>query len=247
MSPPTPVSPPFGSMGTDRRHCYVETGRELWEASWPHKPGDRRAYPDFKNLLPSSEITLNALELSNEIVNIYKTSQLLGFGSDACVRLDGDAAHPVIKIAHPTAENRKRIKHEFGLMARLCNLDFVANTSDEPLMDENGVFGFRMEHLEGIAFDDLMTRRSDIETLLGKLHGAGFCHGDFSFSNIMQRKDGTLVLIDFGFAGLLGDTIPDDFPRYLYPDRCFTASIDQERIEHVFGWVLQRANDVAGR
>lgn len=162
---------------------------------------------------------------------MWAASLPLAFGSYASVRLRETEPYPVVKIAHPTAESRDLVEREFFIMRDLSKLNVIARIADEPLADQDGVFGFRLERLYRVDLEDMVQRISEVEDLLDTLHDAGFCHGDCSFSNIMQNKDGKLVLIDLAFAGPLGGIVPEGFPKHLFPEGSYTVEIDRERIK----------------
>jgi predicted unusual protein kinase regulating ubiquinone biosynthesis (AarF/ABC1/UbiB family) len=130
------------------------------------------------------------------------------------------------------------VEREFNIMRDLSKLDAVAQVAGEPLTDRDGVFGFRLERLYRIELEDMKLRVQEVQSLLDSLHTAGYCHGDPSFSNIMQNQEGTLVLIDLAFAGSLGSKIPEWLPEWLPKDvlsgDLYTTSIDQEIAR---GWV----------
>ena len=76
----------------------------------------------------------------------------------------------------------------------------------------NGTAYIVMEYVEGETLDDRLKRRgrlneAELTAILNPLveglrqvHGAGFLHRDITPRNILLRKDGTPVLIDFGSA-----------------------------------------------
>ncbi|XP_022183773.1 EKC/KEOPS complex subunit bud32 [Myzus persicae] len=71
-----------------------------------------------------------------------------------------------------------------------------------------------MEHINGQTVNDYLTNMKDkpddngnltkllinIGSIIGKMHSLGVFHGDLTTSNIIQKDDGTLVLIDFGLS-----------------------------------------------
>jgi TP53 regulating kinase-like protein len=63
------------------------------------------------------------------------------------------------------------------------------------------VEGERLKELiEGHAID-VRREFARVGHMVAKLHRAGIVHGDITTSNLVRRKDGELILIDFGLAG----------------------------------------------
>jgi len=233
MATPQPASPPFRSEDRNRTVCYIDTGSGLKEASWPYERGGP-AFPDFGDHNPELDITIKDLQLSESFQTLWKESTPLGYGSDACIRLTDHVSHPVIKLAHPKAECRQRLRREFEVMRCLTHLPVVAQIYPEPLTDEDGIFGFRTERLHRLEKEDTSARKEDIKAMLDKVHQAGYCHGDVHFCNIMERQGGELVLIDFAYAGRLGDAVPDDVPKRMYRSRTYGVEVDLERLDGRF-------------
>jgi len=75
-------------------------------------------------------------------------------------------------------------------------------------------FKIIMEHINGQTVNDYLTSIKDkpdndgkltklltnIGEIIGKMHSIGVFHGDLTTSNIIQKEDDTLVLIDFGLS-----------------------------------------------
>lgn len=115
-------------------------------------------------------------------------------------------------------------------MRRLSHLNFVAKISAEPLKDQEGIFGFRLERLHKMTKEETTSRKGEIRSLLEQLHQAGYCHGDVHFCNIMKRSNEELVLIDFAYSGALGQSVPDHVPKYMHPTRVYQVETDLERL-----------------
>ena len=226
MTKPTPFSPPF-PVGAQGYGCYVDVDGTPHLATWT---GDW-AVNDFGDTSGLCDFHLSSLELDPEVIKLWNSSQLLGFGADACARLASTGLHPVMKIAHPSDTCRLRIEREFRIMRSLSSTGTVAQVSDEPLMDGDGIFGFWLEKLDAVTHEELKIRHEEVEHLLKTLHAAGYCHGDPSFSNIMQNKEGKLVFIDLAFAGPLGDPVHDDIPVFMFPKRLYTVETDWRAVD----------------
>lgn len=223
-----PFSPPFAIDKKAKKYgCYIDVNGLPYAASWT----GNWAVSDFTDTSGLSNFQLSPFQLSAELLTAWKASSPLSFGSHASVRLDETKPYPVAKIAHPTAKSRDLVAREFSMMRYLSKLNAIARTAEEPLIDQDGIFGFRLERLSRVGLDELVDRIAEVESLLDTLHNAGYCHGDCSLSNIMQNEDGKLVLIDLAFAGPIGGNIPNDFPKHLFPADTFTAEIDLERVK----------------
>jgi len=227
MTSRKPFSPYFAIDKTVKRYgCYIDIDGKPFTASWT---GSLPTF-DFTDISDIRDFQLCPLALSDEKFSLWNLSELLGYGTHACVRLKGTDAYPVFKIAHPGVKPRRWVEREFKIMRALSESKAVARVADEPLTDETGIFGFRLQRLYPTELDELQKRFQEVAGLLETLHQAGYCHGDCSPSNIMQDVEGTLVLIDLAFAGRLGDKIPKDAPKYMFTTDVYTVEIDQRRI-----------------
>jgi serine/threonine protein kinase len=240
MTTSAPFSPTFSNFilpNAGRIHQYVEIDSQPKEASWVYKrAGSTLTFPiDLTKTRPEMDLVITDLQFSDTKSELWRRSKLLGYGSDACVRLEGDSEFPIIKLAHPKPEHRLRIQDEFRVMRKLSHLSFVAKISSEPLTDEEGILGFRLELLDKVEDEEATARKEEILTLLAELHRAGYCHGDLQFRNVMKRKDGDLVLIDFGYAGALGEAVPGHVPRYMNRSRVYRAQPDLDHVERFMG------------
>lgn len=223
-----PFSPPFAIEKKSKRYgCYIDIDGVPHEASWT---GDWAIF-EFTTTSQIPNFQLHPLELPNELLAVWKSSCPLAFGSHASVRSGETDPYPVVKIAHPTPKCRRLVEREFKIMRDLSKLEAVAQVAGEPLTDHDGVFGFRLERLYRVELEDLQLRFQEVQFLLDSLHTAGYCHGDCSFSNIMQNQEGRLVLIDLAFAGPLGSKIPEGFPVHLFPEGLYTVNVDRERVK----------------
>ncbi len=211
-----PISPPFGTATTGYYKCFIEVNNKVLEASWK----GQQPYPDFMRQ-DSTTYSTRPLQLSDAIVPAWIATDLLAYGSDACIRITKSAAFPVVKIAHPILEARRRVEREFEIVLKLSSLKIAAEVAVDPLLDENGVCGFWLEQLVQVTWEDLKARGREIEQLVGRLHQAGYCHGDLTPSNIMQNGAGRLVLIDFGFSGVVGEETHSCIPKGVYPSNAY--------------------------
>jgi serine/threonine protein kinase len=228
MTTMQPFSPPFVIEKKAKRYgCYIDVGGAPYEASWR----GNWAIFDFTNTSQISDFNLKLVSQSTELSTAWQSSRQLAFGSHASVRVGETVPFPVVKIAHPTNKFRQLIERECFIMRDLAAVNAVAQVADEPLADEDGIFGFRLERLYYVELEDLQRRFKEVSGLLETLHDAGYCHGDCSFSNIMQNKEGRLVLIDLAFAGRLGSEIPEGFPKHLFRRVPYTTNVDLDRVK----------------
>lgn len=221
-------STPFAIEKKVKRYgCYIDVNGIPHEASWT----GNWAIFEFTDTSQIADFQLSPLPFPNELSTAWKSSIPLAFGGHASVRARETGRYPVVKIAHPTNKCRRLVEREFNIMRTLSTLDAVAQIADKPLRDQDGVFGFHLERLFRVELDELQRRFREVERLLDALHNAGYCHGDCSFSNIMQNQEGRLVLIDLAFAGRLGTDIPEVFPKHLSQGSSYTVNIDRKMIQ----------------
>jgi serine/threonine protein kinase len=113
------------------------------------------------------------------------------------------------------APQRRLLQDEFLILRRLSNSPApIVRIHLEPLENENGIFGFKMERLQPLNSQPLPTIFDQIRTGIRKVHEAGVVHYDLSPSNIMLNGMGRVTILDFGRSGLIGDTIPTQKARF---------------------------------
>ncbi|KAK4896506.1 hypothetical protein LTR49_028128 [Elasticomyces elasticus] len=213
-----PVSPPTSAGDDGLYKCYIDWDSKLWEVFWT---GSAK-YPDF------SHLKLHPVDLSDEVSTTWSSSKAKDFGSRAFIRVSHEGAFPVVKIAHPDTEARDHVQHEFELMRTLSSFPGVANVDSESLTDSEGVYGFRLEELRAIDFENIKDWSSKVREVVKALHKHGYCHGDLSPSNVMINDVGQIVLIDLAFSGVIGEDIPKHIPRWVYTNSTvFDATADE--------------------
>lgn len=142
---------------------------------------------------------------------------MIDYGSYSSIRTTEHNQFPVLKLAHPDELSAKLLQHEFSILLELASLGLpVVKFDQQPILDQGVVAGYRMERLSRVELSDFEARSAEIKLSLDQLHTAGFSHGDFSPSNIMQNERGDIVLIDFGLACRVGSTVPSFFPSWVY-------------------------------
>ena len=110
----------------------------------------------------------------------------------------------------------------------------VPSVGDEPLIDDEGMFGYRMELLFPIDFSDLNAISRPLRNIVSRLHNCRFSHGDLNPSNIMRNGQGGLVLIDPSLSGQLGQQVPDFIPQSQYESTVFDTTTDENYLDKFF-------------
>ncbi|KAK0754183.1 hypothetical protein B0T18DRAFT_314478, partial [Schizothecium vesticola] len=201
----------FGDMYAAMYAANMDFRRREYRVSWK---GNWRNFPDLASFQQISGATVTSIPHSPEVDKLWAKSRVLCYGVDSHIRLldQGSASgeeeqFPVCKVA---ANDRQRrfIADEFEMLRDLCSsATSVVRVHPEPLVDEKGIFGFRMEKLLAIGPDTAIDR-SDLVRCLEHIHETGIVHNDFHRMNVMMNDQGQLVAIDFGRSGRVGSEIP---------------------------------------
>lgn len=229
-----PISPPVKAAGEPYYSCYVDFRSRIHEIHWT----DSRQYPNISRF-PAIDGTVNTVVLSDAMAKAYAASTLLNYGTDGCIRCLHLEPLPIIKLAHPNKLSRLRIQHEFEMLKEMkrCSLP-VPTFGNEPLIDDEGIFGYRMEHLSPIDFSDVKALSEDLKAIINRVHDCGLSHGDLNPSNIMRNATGSLVLIDPSLSGPLGKHIPDHIPWSQYKSTVFCTTTEERYMKEFFSAVL---------
>lgn len=201
-------------------------------------------YPNLSSF-PEFDGTSNKVTLSDAMAKAFAASTLINYGTDGCIRCSHVEPLPIIKLAHPNRLSRLRIRHEFEMLKEMkrCSLP-VPTFGTEPLIDGDGIFGYRMERLLPIKFSNLKAVSQDVRAVVNRLHDCGFSHGDLNPSNVMQNGNGNLVLIDPSLSGPLGEHIPDHIPWLQYESTLFCTTTDEKYLKMYFGCDLDRVEGI---
>lgn len=177
---------------------------------------------------------------SPEEDKIWQSSAFLSYGAYAQIReLNKETDFPIVKMASRHADARKYIENEFRVLRTLSRISSVVKIQGVALVEDQGIFGFRMEKLDEIPTDDRLTYISQIKDAVEDVHKAGFAYCDLTFSNIMM-KGHQVKLIDFGLSGTLGDAVPEDhLLRKFYGIDKFSTSIDKKKIDRLIQMATQ--------
>lgn len=127
----------------------------------------------------------------------------------------------------------QHLKHKFLAEARIiAKMEHESIVKVHALFEENGTAYYVMDYIEGESVADILKRQGSIPEneavpiilktadALAYMHSQGCYHLDVKPSNIMIRRDGKVVLIDFGsskqYAEVCGEDTTTSTP-------CFTS------------------------
>lgn len=179
-----------------------------YRVSWS---GDWRDSPDL-SYFPPVDASVTPIPHSREVDELWTKSYVLRCGADSHIRIlnNREGAFPIFKCGM-NARQRRLIRDEFSILCYLASHGCpVVRVHPEPLVDDEGIFGFMMEELFEIEVASGQIYAAQITSSIKQIHQNGVIHNDLSPSNLMKNKDGRVTLIDFGHAGYLGDQIPPD-------------------------------------
>lgn len=220
-----PITPPQKSQSRGFYQCVVDHKHKPFLITWSGSSDypDLASFPDLKN------VDVRGIPQSPNIATIWRQSSLLDYGSHASIRVSEHHPYPIIKLAHSSDLSLNLIQHEFCILSDLSDLGLpVAKFDRRPILDNGVVSGYQMQKLFKLEFSELSARADEIKKALNQLHTAGFCHGDFSPSNIMKDHDGNIIIIDLSFAGRLECAVPAYFPSWVSRNGTHSAELDLE-------------------
>lgn len=229
-APAQPISPPVEA-ADDLYYSsrYVDFEPRVYQIYWTDTPH----YPNLSNF-PVIDGTIRSVTLSERMAMAVAPSALINYGTDGCVRCSHLDPLPIVKISHPNNKSRLRIQHEYKILKEMKSRSLsVPSFAKEPLIDEEGIFGYRMELLFPIDLYDLEAVSEELGAIIDRVHGCGLPHGDLNPSNIMRNASGDIVLIDPSFAGPLGQEIPDDISLQ-HEGNVFCTTTDEKHMAMFF-------------
>lgn len=109
----------------------------------------------------------------------------------------------------------------------------VPSFGKEPLIDEEGIFGYRMELLLPIDLYDLEAVSEELGAIIDRVHGCELSHGDLNPSDIVRNASGDIVFIDPRFAGPIGQEIPYDISLQ-HEGNVFCTTTDEKHMAMLF-------------
>ncbi len=223
-----PITPPYSASGGDWA-CGVDYNRKeyttRWSGAW--QPPSLLGFPKIQ------ELTIQEAYQSDEKRRCWQHSTILDYGSYAHIRiLDDSSQYPILKIAHHGDAERQFISREFEML-KMLNTQPVVRVQEEPISDEDGLFGFHMQKLYKINTVELAKRLDELEDAIKRVHEAGIAINDISISNVMLDAQDKITLIDFGFAGRIGEEVPSFFPPWKSRRALFSVETDNEAFEEI--------------
>jgi hypothetical protein len=190
-------------------------------------------YPSL-SIFPRIDVTVHSVALSDAMAKVLAASVLLNHCTDGCIRCSHLEPLPIIKISHPNKTSRLRIQHEFKMLKEMKRYSLpVPSFGNEPLIDDEGIFGYRMELLSPIDFSGLGAVSDDLKAIIDRVHDCEFSHGDLNPSN-MRNGSRSLVIIDPSFSGPLGQQIPDYIQSPQHESSVFSTTADEGYMKRFF-------------
>lgn len=226
------VSVPSRASKAGHYTCVIEQHNKPYSIVW----SGSAKYPDISQLHNEPDLELEQVDLGPEMSKIWCESTFINYGADAALRCSHTGPYPVVKLAHQGEEFRSRVQREFKMIQDMTTIAQslpIPKVDDCPLLDDQGMFGYRLEHLFRLERTELLQRLPEVRQAVRHLHEAGFSHGDLSQSNVMKNKQGAIVLIDFGYARQIGTQAPSSVPRWVYEDAVVTVEADQRALERL--------------
>lgn len=192
---------------------------------------------------PKAEVSTAQMPPSDFSIPGYALQRCLAQGGAGTIYLATEASSGkdvVVKVMAqrlPTGERSKeaqRLKREYELIRRVSSPRIVAirelGVADGHvyLVMEYFTHGSLREHLTGpLPRATALAYLRQIAEALEIIHRAGILHRDLKPANVMRRRDGSLALIDFGTAKMIGQ-VSDltrhgtvvGTPHYMSPEQC---------------------------
>ncbi|KAH9898987.1 hypothetical protein F4778DRAFT_181093 [Xylariomycetidae sp. FL2044] len=197
---------------------------------------DWRRLPDMSAFPSLQDATASLLEFGPEISKVLNASQVLSHGSDSHIRKLAQCSDefPICKIAIDDRQ-RRLLQDEFSILQRLSNTPAsVVSVHPEPLRDENGIFGFRMENLQRLDSQPLPAILDQTQAAVRALHETGVIHYDLSPSNVMLNAKGHVTLLDFGRSGLTESAISAQKAKPRETAEKYDESLDDNQLPKLF-------------
>ena len=223
-----PITPPYPGRGDDWA-CGVDYNRREYTIRWA---GDWQC-PSLLSFPNIQDLTIHEVHQSDEKRRCWQHSTMLEYGSYAYIRIfDEPSLYSVLKIAHRGDAKRQFISREFEIL-KLLNTQPVVRVHEEPLSDQDGLFGFQMQELYKINTSELAKRLDELEYAIKKVHEAGIAINDVSISNVMLDAQNRITLVDFGFAGHIGEEFPSCFPSWKSLGEFFSVETDNKAFHEI--------------
>lgn len=156
--------------------------------SLPKKPSNKSRSLPKKPPKKFTRLTENC-----ELNKVWKKNKRIGSGSVGSVYLTGDNSPFVLKIQKDDQEFRREVM----ILKKL--IGWKHSPKIEAMWTCKNKGYIVMEKLEDLKYSKSESLNK-IQQVLKKLHSKNITFPDCHDGNIMMRKDGTVVLIDFGWA-----------------------------------------------
>ncbi|KAH6866164.1 hypothetical protein B0T10DRAFT_502789 [Thelonectria olida] len=226
---------PFGGKCAINVDFQQKEFRVCWSGNWLEPPD----LADFPSSAVVSGASIEQIPHSQAVEAVWLASRALKYGADSHIRLLEHCRDnfPICKVAIDERQ-RQLVSEEFTLLQYLSTQSPTARivrTLPKPLQDQDGIFGYQMERLTGITFEELADNYEELLGVVQELHEAGVVHYDLSWTNIMLGNDGKITLIDFGRAGRLGEPVPLNKHRGLrrQGNLTYSPSLDFEILQEL--------------
>jgi serine/threonine protein kinase len=212
----------------------VDYKNQLFSVTWQ----GTQDYPDFGKFPSIDHGSVTLIQQHPDIAAIWEDSAFLDYGAHASVRISKNEQFPVFKLSHNDELSLQLMQHELDALVTLSGLGYhIADFNKQPIQVTGIIYGYRMKRLYKLDVAEMQSRAKEIRKALYDLHSAGYCHGDLNPSNIMKDDDGRITIIDFSFAGRIGDKCPSYFPSYVYPDGVYDANGDLAALDRYIGGI----------
>lgn len=226
-----PISAPFSEDDEETSSCFVEFKSGLYQIYWENSI----QYPKLDRF-PLLEGRCRPVDLSPSMEKIFASSTTINYGVDGYIRCSHNGPLPILKIAHPRPVSRARLQHEIEMLQEMKRHQIPVPLFDPtPLVDTEGIYGYRMEKLSPLDFNDLGAVSMELRQIVARMHDCGYSHGDLTPSNVMRDGNGSVVLIDPSFSGRLGEPTPTHIPSWQYEGSVFCTTTDDRYLQQFFG------------